>query len=164
MALEAQKDYVFVPKVTRTGGVAVIEAVMVGTRKYLFVIPFSSIGGAGRTIETRKYTLAQGDPRQTVPALLAEEDMTVEALEELFCDVVEKIDGYALEIASFDRFKIVVGSGLFGWLKAGLYYKTGGKRGWSGMAVKGKANRQLLYDFYEDQLHPDAPNPYAANP
>jgi hypothetical protein len=161
MALQAEKDYVLAPKINRTGGAGILTGMLVGTRKYLFIIPYDSIGGAGRTIETRTYTLAGGDPRKTVPELLAQEDLTVEALEDLLCGVVEKIDGMAVEIGEFDRFKIEVGGGLFGWLKAGLYYKTGGKRGWKGLAVSGKANRQRVYDFYKDQLHPDAPNPYA---
>ena len=77
--------------------------------------------------------------------------------------MVEEIDGFVMEIATFDRFKIHVGGGLLGWLKAGLYFKTDGKRLWTGFAVSGKPNRQALFDFYEDQLHPDAPNPYAAS-
>lgn len=162
MAVQAGVDYVFASKVTRTGGAGILSGVLVGTKKYLFVVPYDSIGGAGRKIETRKYTLAGGDPRKTVPELLADEELTLEGLEEFFGGVVGEIDGFALELADFDRFKIEVGGGLLGWLKAGLYYKTGGKRGWSGLAVSGKANRQALHDFYKDQLHPDAPNPYAA--
>jgi hypothetical protein len=162
MAIEAGKDYVYAPKLSRMGGAGVLTGVLVGTKKYLFVVPYESIGGGGRTIETRKYTLAGGDPRKTVPALLADEQLTIEDLEESLRGIVGDIDGEVLTLAEFDRFKIEVGGGLFGWLKAGLYYKTGGKRRWTGFGVSGKANRQALYDFYKDQLHPDAPNPYAA--
>ena len=162
MSLQAETDYVLAPKINRTGGAGILTGMLVGTKKYLFIVPYDSIGGAGRRVETRTYTLAGGDPRKTVPELLADEELTVEALEDLLCGVVEKIDGMAVEIAEFDRFKIEVGGGWLGWLKAGLYYKTDGKRGWKGLAVSGKANRQRVYDFYKDLLHPDAPNPYAS--
>lgn len=142
MSLSAGHDYVFVPKVTLVLN-GVTFAALVGTRKYLFIVPFESIAEAGRRVQTTKFSIDEKNPQEFLPQFLASPDLTLAEVEEFLMKTIEKDPQYYLEIASLSEFNIKAG-----FFSKGIYYKKPGDRGFSGIGISGKENALALKEFY----------------
>lgn len=142
MTLTAKQDYVFIPKVTLVLN-GVTFATVVGTRKYMFIIPFESIAEVGRRVHNTKFSIDEKNPQEFLPQLLASTDMNVAQLEEYLMDLIEKNPQYYIEIASLAEFNIKAG-----FFSKGVYYKRPGDRGFTGFGISGKENALALKEFY----------------
>lgn len=163
MSLDIGTDCVLTGTFTTLGKSGINDVILLATKRYLFVVPFKSLQFESyRRNVTSSFSLEGLDPREALPALLKQDEATVENIEAYLLDALADTEGQIVDLTKTDAFKISLGGGLLGWLKKGLYYKPAGARGWS--AVTGIKKRDLapLHEFYADQLNPDGKNPYAA--
>jgi len=164
MAVSIGTDCVLTAPFTTLGKSGINDVILLATKRFLFVVPFKSLEFESyRRHVTSSFSLAGVDPREALPALLKQDEATVENIEAYLQEALADTEGQVIDVTDTDAFKISIGGGLLGWLKKGLYYKAPGARGWSGVTGIKKRDLATLHGFYADQLKPEGKNPYAAS-
>ena len=108
MAITAGRDYVCSSEIrTVLPGAGPSRACVVVTRRALYLIPHVSISGGGVTITRTTVTIGGMPPAQWLANLLAEPNMTDEALDQALAAQCATISGaVAKPLDSFKRIKI----------------------------------------------------------
>jgi hypothetical protein len=150
MALQANQDYVYVPTIDVNEGLmtgTITKACLVGTKKFLFVVPMEAVHAQGTFMgDTTKWTLDAANPRESVEKLLAQDDLTVEQLEETLKGLLEGDEQRRVfELGSVEKFQVKTG-----WLSGGVHIQVPGE-GKKAMNIRGKEHKQALGAFYEGQ-------------
>lgn len=139
--LTEKKDFIIVPKVTLIMQ-GVVFAVLVCTRKNIFVVPFETIESAGRDVEIETTTIGGTDPATYLTAL-AKSLSDVSELENRLMELINKDPEYFLKIADLAEFKIKAG-----FFSRGIYYKKPNQSGFKAFGVGSKQTALDLQQFY----------------
>ena len=81
MAVVSGTDYAMAPKVSWLFETGVGKAFGLVTKEKFFLFPYETIGGAGSSVTTTKFSIAGKSPLEAVNQLLADESTTVESLQ-----------------------------------------------------------------------------------
>lgn len=108
MAITAGRDYVCSPEIrTVLPGAGPSRACVVLTRRALYLIPYVSISGGGVTITRTTVTIGGMPPAQWIAGLLADPNMTPDALDQALAAQCAAITGgVAKPLDAFKRIKI----------------------------------------------------------
>ena len=164
MSVNVGTDCVLSAPFTTLGKSGINDVILLATKRYLFVVPFKSLEFESyRRHVTSSFSLAGVDPREALPALLQQDEATVENVEAYLLETLADTEGQIIDVTKADAFRISLGGGLLGWLKKGLYFKAPGARGWSSVTGIKKRDLAALHGFYTDQMNAEGKNPYAAS-
>jgi hypothetical protein len=137
-------DYVLAPKVTLLTGPGVTSGFLVGTRRFLFVVPIDAIRGAGRSVTTTTFTIDGRTPLESVRSLLAAPALTLPELEEAMHRLLSTVEGeWIVPIEALAEFRVKTG-----WFSRGVYYKRSGDRGYRGFPISGREHAERVRSFY----------------
>jgi len=81
MAVESGKDYALAPSITWLFETGVGKAFGLVTKEKFFLFPYETIGGAGSSVTTTKFSIDGHSPLEAVKLMLADEETTVESLQ-----------------------------------------------------------------------------------
>ncbi|HAS39700.1 MAG TPA: hypothetical protein DCS93_04445 [Microscillaceae bacterium] len=154
MALQENVDFVFIPVADNVSE----KVCLVGTKKYVYVVPdqktvnesslkeFVTNAFAG-VDKVESFNFGDYTPREVIAGLLADQETTLESLDEFFKNFKEKWDAVMrIEIASLKNFKVV--SNIFG---GAISVRYEGKKLFSPIVTRiaGKTERRGVKAFYE---------------
>lgn len=147
MALSEFSDYMFHPKVTYVGEGGVGKGCLIGTKKYLLMVPLKvDLTDYNRTITTTTYKLGDDTIDVGIAKFLQLPDLTIEALEDFIMERAENIEiSELLDLSAQKRVRVKNG-----WLSKGIYAseKENGP-GWKGYPLNGKDVALKWIDFYK---------------
>jgi hypothetical protein len=146
MVLIDKRDYVLSPKSTIVLD-ALSQCIVLGTKNHIFLLPISTMEGAGNTITTTKTSIGG------LPALAGLEAKltSIDSIQELEAWMTKLITedlnlskaSYVLKIAELEEFNIK-----FGLLSKGLYYKAPHQKRRNGIGGISKKTLQDFQEFY----------------
>lgn len=147
MALQAGKDYVHVPTVDVSDGVAssaITKAILVGTKSFVFLVPVQGIELKGSSGTQTDWQVGGQDPASAVAALLAQPDLTAAKLEEMLQSLLKNLpQRRVLAVKDADVFQVKTG-----WLTGGLYFRQANEPRRT-VNLRGKQNKLAVKAFYQ---------------
>ncbi len=154
MALKENVDFVFVPVADNVSE----KVCLVGTKKYVYVVPDQKtvnesslrefVGNALAGVDkVESFNFGDYSPREVIAGLLADEETTLDSLDEFFKNFKAKWDAVVrIEIATLKSFKVT--TSIFG---GSISVRYEGKKLFSPIVTRiaGKAERRGVKAFYE---------------
>lgn len=147
--LRENENYVFFRKASYTGGkltgLTNIDATVIGTRKYIFVLPKKEMTSILVAHKIRTFKMGEGvSVEQGAANMLADPQMTIERLEEDLKDLLGADDhDRVIEVAQLTHFKIHM---LWILSQARMNHKAGGAT--KVLSVRGDGGMKRFKAFY----------------
>ena len=151
MALEENKDFVFVPVVD----VIMDKACMLGTREYIYRVMDQVEVEQGfwesvlsNTVQVQTITLGDKSPREVIQELLLAEDLTLEGLHEFMAGLLKQYKG-GVQILQLEFLKSLKVSA--GWFGGSITYRDEQDFGYKPLVTRiPGSHKKQVKAFYED--------------
>ncbi|TND08473.1 MAG: hypothetical protein FD123_2269 [Bacteroidetes bacterium] len=136
-------DFVYAPNGDMMLPAGISKIAALGFRDDLFIIPRSSIAGAGRTVETTTYSVGGKPMLEAVEAWISDPSVSLDDFRESVKVALSEQPGTHFRVNELKEFRI-----RNSWFSRGLYFKKQGAGGFTGCSIRDKTLVAEFQSFY----------------